>query len=124
LYKAISVSNVNYILFNSTLFNVDFRNIHIASMSLKIFMSYYYNGILRYRDLGIGDLKSKKKRFGKGMGAIKGFKLLLCGRFSRKQRASRVCLVKGSIPLSTKMAIIDYGFSTSVLKNSLVSIKI
>ena len=125
LYKAISVNQVNYILFRGVNFSVDLKYAEMSSVSCKFFLTYYYNSILRLSVIGASNAKGKKKRsFVGNLPGVKGFKMLVCGRFSRKQRASRVCLVKGSVPLGTKMAIIDYGFSTVVLRNSIVSIKI
>jgi ribosomal protein S3 len=53
-----------------------------------------------------------------------GFKIVLKGRFSRKQRVSSILLQQGKIPLNTLNIDIDYSFYTIPLKNSATSIKI
>jgi small subunit ribosomal protein S3 len=53
-----------------------------------------------------------------------GFKVHLRGRFSRKQKASSIRFFKGTVPLNTLKASIDYGFYTIPLKNSLISVKV
>lgn len=52
-----------------------------------------------------------------------GFKMVLKGRFSRKQRASKVTLIKGKVPLNTFNMNIDYSFEHITLKNSEISLK-
>lgn len=53
-----------------------------------------------------------------------GFKMRFKGRFSRKERASKMTLNMGKVPLNTLKAKIDYTFLTLPLKNSAISLKI
>lgn len=53
-----------------------------------------------------------------------GFKMIFRGRFSRKDRASKMTLVMGKVPLNTLESKIDYTFLTMPLKNSIISFKI
>lgn len=53
-----------------------------------------------------------------------GFKFVIKGRFSRKQRASKVIMSVGKVPLNTAIAKIDYTFLTVPIKNSAVSVKV
>lgn len=55
---------------------------------------------------------------------LKGFKIQLKGRFSRKQIASNLTFVEGSVPLNTLSSNIDYAFATIPLKNSAISVKV
>lgn len=54
---------------------------------------------------------------------IMGFKMVLKGRFSRKQRASKITLIKGKVPLNTFKMKVDYSFAHITLKNSEISLK-
>lgn len=49
--------------------------------------------------------------------------MVLKGRFSRKQRASKITLVKGKVPLNTFNMKVDYAFAHITLKNSEISLK-
>lgn len=53
-----------------------------------------------------------------------GFKFVLKGRFSRKQRASKISLLIGKVPLNTLKYKVDYSFITIPLKNSAISLKL
>src|SRR5699024_1058374 len=53
-----------------------------------------------------------------------GFKFVCSGRFSRKQRSSKLICKQGRMPLNTLSANIDYGFYWIPLKNSTISVKI
>lgn len=55
---------------------------------------------------------------------ILGYKLQLCGRFSRKQRASSYWLSCGRVPLNTYSVNVDYGFFTVPLRNSALTVKV
>lgn len=56
--------------------------------------------------------------------SIMGFKFVFKGRFSRKQRASKITLLIGKVPLNTLKYKIDYSFVTIPLKNSAISLKL
>ena len=53
-----------------------------------------------------------------------GFKFHFRGRFSRKQRAGSMLVIRGNMPLTTISNTVDYAFLTVPLDNSLVSIKV
>ena len=53
-----------------------------------------------------------------------GFKLMCCGRFTRKQIATYYWNLKGKISSSTTTSLIDYSQGIVILKNSLCGIKI
>ena len=53
-----------------------------------------------------------------------GFKMVLKGRFSRKQRASKITLIKGKVPLNTFKMRVGYSFAHITLKNSAISLKL
>lgn len=55
---------------------------------------------------------------------IMGFKMVFKGRFSRKERASKMRLQIGKIPLNILNVNIDYNFITLPIKNSAISIKV
>jgi len=57
-------------------------------------------------------------------GFLFGFKFHFRGRFSRKQRAGSMLVIRGNMPLTTISNTIDYAFLTVPLDNSLVSIKV
>lgn len=55
---------------------------------------------------------------------LRGFRIRLHGRFSRKQIASAFHFQEGPMPLSTVGASIDYGFATIPLRNSAIGVKV
>jgi ribosomal S3-like protein len=55
---------------------------------------------------------------------IIGVKIGCFGRFSRKQRASKIWYSYGKLPLNTLVVPIDYSMSTVKLKNSICGIKV
>lgn len=54
-----------------------------------------------------------KKKF-----RLRGFKLLLAGRFLRRDRATFIWRSKGSVPLSTKLSKIDFASRSIQMKYS------
>lgn len=55
---------------------------------------------------------------------IMGFKMVLKGRFSRKQRASKMTLVVGKVPLNTLNVNIEFSLEVTTVKNSAISLKL
>ena len=109
LYKNKKKYNVYKITFSN------FFNKHYINYSLlKTLWNIFNNVNLRNeRDLYIPKYKS----------LIMGFKMVLKGRFSRKQRASKITLIKGKVPLNTFNMKVDYSFAHITLKNSEISLK-
>lgn len=83
----------------------------------KFSLTSYYNLL----HLNRKQLRDSPKRAPYG---LLGFKFHLKGRFTRKQIAASHVFRKGSIPLSSITANIDYAFATISLKNSAVGIKV
>ena len=55
---------------------------------------------------------------------IKGFKMVLKGRFSRKQRASKMTLLLGKVPLNTLNVKMEFSLEVTTVKNSAISLKL
>lgn len=55
---------------------------------------------------------------------IMGFKMIFKGRFSRKDRASKMVLLMGKVPLNNININVDYNLITMPIKNSAISIKV
>jgi ribosomal protein S3 len=53
-----------------------------------------------------------------------GFKMIFKGRFSRKDRASKMVLLMGKVPLNNININVDYNLITMPIKNSAISIKV
>lgn len=66
----------------------------------------------------------RQKYIAKYRTSLYGFKIIVKGRFSRKQRVSKVSLNVGKVPLNTVDAKIDYTFFTLPITNSAVSVKV
>jgi hypothetical protein len=77
---------------------------------------------LIYKKLNIRN--ERDKYLPKYRASIMGYKLVLKGRFSRKQRASKATLLIGKVPLNTLNIKLDYVFMTVPLKNSAISLKL
>lgn len=96
-------------------FSSFFNKNYINYIKLKTIWNIFNKLNLRNeRDLYI----PKYKRF------LVGFKLVLKGRFSRKQRASKISLIIGKVPLNSLKFNIEYAFATIPLKNSAISLKL
>jgi ribosomal protein S3 len=57
-------------------------------------------------------------------GGLLGFKMQCSGRFSRRQRASSIWFLYGSVPLSTINEKIDFASYSIPILNSKITIKI
>lgn len=55
---------------------------------------------------------------------LRGYRIRLHGRFSRKQIAAAYHFQEGAMPLSSMDSKVDYGFATIALRNSAVGIKV
>ena len=55
---------------------------------------------------------------------IRGYKMYLAGRFTRKQRAAHYWFSRGKVPLNSITSLIDYAFFTIPLKNSVILVKV
>jgi hypothetical protein len=55
---------------------------------------------------------------------IMGLKMVIKGRFSRRDRVSKMMINMGKVPLNTLKAVIDYDFLSVPIKNSAMSFKI
>jgi ribosomal protein S3 len=55
---------------------------------------------------------------------LKGYKMHLTGRFTRKQRASYYWFSRGKVPLNTISAFVDFAFFTIPLTNSAITVKV
>lgn len=55
---------------------------------------------------------------------IKGFRILIVGRLTRRERAAHIIRHKGSIPLSTKTKNIDYAMDHKIMRFGVVGIKV
>lgn len=109
LYKNKTKIDIYKITFSS-FFNKHYIN---YSMLKTLWNSFNNINLRNERDLYISKYKS----------LIMGFKMVLKGRFSRKQRASKITLVKGKVPLNTFNMKVDYAFAHITLKNSEISLK-
>ena len=56
--------------------------------------------------------------------AIKGFRILIVGRLTRKERAAHIIRKRGGIPLSSKKRNIDYAFDYKVMRFGVVGVKV
>lgn len=68
-------------------------------------------------------LKSRITKYTR-LSLFKGFKILFVGRFKRKQRASKYWISRGTVPLNTIKACIEYGYYTIPLINSAITVKV
>jgi hypothetical protein len=66
----------------------------------------------------------KDRSFIKPISNLLGFKIRSVGRFKRKQRATSFSILRGTVPLSTVKANIDYGYYSLPLKNSTITVKV
>lgn len=85
------------------------------------YWQYHYNWLIN--DFKMNHLKSRIKIHTK-LNSLKGYKMHLTGRFTRKQRAASYWFSKGKIPLNTINTFIDYSFFTLPLPNSAITIKV
>jgi ribosomal protein S3 len=54
----------------------------------------------------------------------KGFRILVVGRLTRRERAAHVLKQKGSIPLATKTRFVDYAAESKIMRFGAVGIKV
>ena len=103
---------------------INTKIIYIGSFFVRNLISYRLTQDLwlNYRNFNLRDLR--QKYIPKYSTLLYGFKIVIKGRFSRKQRASKVIMTVGKVPLNTGDAVIDYTFLTIPLKNSAVGIKV
>lgn len=103
---------------------INTKLIYIGSFFIRNFINYklIQDMWLFFNNFNLRNLRQKYiTRF---KTSLYGFKIVVKGRFSRKQRASKVSLNIGKVPLNTGDAKIDYSFFTLPIKNSAVSVKV
>lgn len=95
-------------------------NASIVSEFFFIRLKQYYTiwEVLKNINFLFRGLMKKKKRF------VKGYKIMCCGRFSRKQRTTYNWKSFGSLALSTVKSRLDYSYRTIALKYSSCTIKV
>jgi len=120
ILNSIYMNYFNYIWDIDSLTYMKNSHIYLGLYFLnKSIENSYYIYILKNR------LKIKRKNQIKRISSIlRGYKMSLFGRFSRKQRAARVTVYSGKVPLNTISLHIDYGFATIPLINSAIGIKV
>lgn len=96
-----------------------------ACMHLNRYLKFqYWNfNYINWSMHATNNLKSRSAKYSR-LGCLKGFKIQLLGRFKRKQRASKYWTSRGTVPLNTISAIIDYGYYTIPLINSAITVKV
>lgn len=121
-YYALQTSS--NVFFYPTYKLISTKLIYIGSFFIKNFINYklIQDMWLFFNNFNLRNLRQKYiTRF---KTSLYGFKIVVKGRFSRKQRASKVSLNMGKVPLNTGDAKIDYSFFTLPIKNSAVSVKV
>ncbi len=128
IYNYIYVSKLCF--FDLIYFDIYYKTSQIYLRSLNInfnrylkfnYWQYHYNWLIN--DFKMNHLKSRIKIHTK-LNSLKGYKMHLTGRFTRKQRAGSYWFSKGKIPLNTINTFIDYSYFTIPLPNSAVTIKV
>jgi hypothetical protein len=114
------------ILDRSTMPLVDFPSSYLQRISAyskfrRCFVYKYWN----FKIIASHKAKPSEAEVAYGSyNVIKGFKIQLCGRLSRRQRASKYIITAGTVPLSTCTINVDYSYYTVPLRNSSVTIKV
>jgi len=98
------------------------RLVYICFFFLKNRIFYNYNFL--FFNLHSSFLKNYKFKNLSLNNKILGFKIHISGRLSRKDRASNIWYVIGSVPANKFSANIDYAFYTVPLINSAVRVKV
>jgi hypothetical protein len=115
----------NFKLINlSKKFRVILKNFFILPFFINNLFKFHYFKYLWLSSKNINLRNMRNNYVNKSLSILIGYKLIFKGRFSRKQRASSIWLMKGKIPLNTLSIQIDYSFFTIPIKNSAISVKI
>ena len=109
---------------------------YLSGFSLKSFRSsnIHFNRYLKFNywnynygwsseEFKINHLKSRIKLHTTAYN-LRGYKMHLLGRFSRKQRAGSYWFSKGKVPLNSIDSFIDYAYFTLSLANSVITVKV
>lgn len=113
-YISFPVNNLSYRHFVNKIFNFERINIKKRKKSLNT-------------DLEIIPFKNKLKRIeilDNHRSFLYGYKFHFVGRFTRKQKAASLWFLKGSNPVSSFYANVDYGFYTNIMRYSTCSLKV
>lgn len=103
---------------------INYRSIYLSSFFYKNIFNFNILKLLWSKLKIINKRNLRQQYLPKYKSHIMGFKMIFRGRFSRKDRASKMTLVMGKVPLNTLESKIDYTFLTMPLKNSIISFKI
>ena len=96
-------------------------NIHLNRYLKFNYWNYSYGSL--FKEFRVNHLKSRIKEHSTSNN-IKGYKMHLSGRFSRKQRAGSYWFSFGKVPLNSINSFIDYAFFTLPLANSAITVKV
>lgn len=128
LYNSIYASKL--VFFDLFYFDVTYRMPSVYLRALYInynrylrFNYWQYNYRWVVNESGMNHLKSRIAEFTKANN-LKGYKMHLKGRFTRKQRAASYWFSKGKVPLNSIDSFVDFAFFTIPLKNSAITVKI
>lgn len=128
IYNSIYTSKLSF--FDLIYFDLSYKISSIYLRSLYInynrylkfnYWYYHYNWLIN--DFKMNYLKLRMKSHTK-TNNLKGYKMHLTGRFTRKQRAASYWFSKGKVPLNSINEFIDYAFFTIPLSNSAITVKV
>lgn len=128
IYNYIYTSKLSF--FTLIYFDIHYKTSFIYLRSLYInynrylkfnYWQYHYSWLIN--DFNMNHLKSRIKIHTK-LNSLKGYKMHLTGRFTRKQRAASYWFSKGKVPLNSINNYIDYSFFTLPLHNSAITVKV
>lgn len=88
------------------------------------FNYWFFNYILDdSKPFKLNNLKSRIKIHTRANN-LRGYKMYLAGRFTRKQRAAHYWFSRGKVPLNSITSFVDFAFFTIPLKNSSITVKV
>ncbi len=128
IYNSIYTSKLSF--FDLIYFDILYKisSIFLRSMYINYnrylkfnYWHYHYNWLTN--DFNMNHLRSRISEHTR-VNNLRGYKMHLTGRFTRKQRAASYWFSKGKVPLNTISTFIDYAFFTIPLQNSAVTVKI
>ena len=128
IYNSIYTSKLSF--FDLIYFDVSYKisSIYLRSLYLNYnrylkfnYWQYHYNWLTN--DFNMNHLKSRITTHTR-VNNLRGYKMHLTGRFTRKQRAASYWFSKGKVPLNTITEFVDYAFFTLPLSNSAITVKV
>ena len=127
IYDSFFVSKQHFLnsYYNDIFFETDPNIFRFSCLNFSKFLKFNYWSYT-YESLELFNLNNLKSRIKihSRSNNIKGYKMHLVGRFTRKQRASSYWFSRGKVPLSTVSALVDFAYYTVPLKNSAITVKV